>query len=105
MEIAELRELLELEPDDPELRYVLGMHLLEDADGDPREAIQHFQAVLRHDPRHVASHLALGQAYMRIGKEAEARQILEEGRNVASTLKHGEGLDLVAQFEELLAEL
>jgi len=105
MEIAELREMLELEPDDPDLHYVLGMHLLEDADGDPKESVLHFRAVLRQDPRHVASHLALGQACMRLGEDEAARATLEEGLAVAQTLKHGEGLDLVPQFEELLAEL
>jgi cytochrome c-type biogenesis protein CcmH/NrfG len=105
MEITELREMLELDPDDVELRYVLGLHLLEDDDGDPKEAVTHLRAVLENDPRHVASHLALGQAYMRLGKEDEARETLEEGLRVAETLKHGEGRDLMPQFEELLGEL
>jgi cytochrome c-type biogenesis protein CcmH/NrfG len=105
MEITELREMLELDPDDVELRYTLGMHLLDDVDGDPKEAVTHLKAVLEHDPRHVATHLALGQAYMRLGREEDARDTLEDGLRVAETLQHGEGLDLVPQFEELLAEL
>lgn len=105
MEITELREMLELDPDDLELRYTLGMHLLEDIDGDPREAAEHLRHALDIDPRYVASHLALGQAYMRLGKEDDARATLQDGLEVARTLKHGEGLDLVPQFEELLEEL
>lgn len=103
MEISQLREMLELDPDDLELHYVLGTRLLED--GELREAAEHLMAVLELDARHVASHLALGQAFMRLGREEEARDVLEEGLAVAQTLKHGEGLDLVPQFEELIAEL
>ncbi len=105
MQISELREMLELDPEDVELRYALGLHLLEDDDGDPKEAVEHLSNVLEIEPGHVASHLALGQAYMRLGKDDEARETLEDGLQVAQQLQHGQGHDLVPQFEELLAEL
>lgn len=105
MQITELRNLLELDPEDPELNYVLGLRLLEDADGDPKEAVDHLRAAVQQNPQYVASYLALGQAYMRLAKEDDARTALEQGLRIAETLKHGEGLDLVPQFEELLADL
>lgn len=103
MEISQLREMLELDPDDLELHYALGARLLEN--GDLREAVDHLVSVIDLDPNHVASHLALGQAYMRLGREEDAREVLEDGLTVAETLQHGEGHDLVPQFEALLNEL
>lgn len=103
MEISQLREMLELDPDDLELHYTLGMRLLDN--GDIREAVDHLVSVIDLDPNHVASHLALGQAYMRLGREEDAREVLEDGLAVAETLQHGEGHDLVPQFEEMLNEL
>jgi len=104
MEIADLREMVELDPEDVLMRYVLGSKLLEEGE-DPTEAVGHLAYVVGHDPQHVASYLALGNAYLRQGHEEKARDVLEKGMEIASGLKHGEGLDLVPEFEDLLASI
>lgn len=97
--------MLEEEPNDPLLHFTLGTKLLDDIDGNPREAVKHLEAAIEHDESHVASYLALGRAYMRLGREDEAREVLEQGQELASKLHHGEGGDLAPQFQELIAEL
>ena len=105
MEISQLREMVEEDPEDVLLRYSLGRKLLEDMDGDPKEAVIHLCAVLETEPRHVAAMLALGQAYMRVGKDDEARETLEAGLEATRGLSHAEGEDLGPEFEKLLAEI
>lgn len=106
MEITDLREMVELDPDDALMRYVLATRLLEDhASGSLEEAVEHLEFVVEKDPQHVASYLALGQAYLRQGRDDVARDCLENGKQIAGELQHGEGLDLVPQFEELLESL
>lgn len=105
MEISELREMVEEDPGDVLMRYSLGRKLLEDMDGDPKEAVIHLQAVLETEPRHVAAMLALGQAYMRVGKDDEARETLEAGLEASRALAHADGGELGPEFERLLAEI
>jgi cytochrome c-type biogenesis protein CcmH/NrfG len=106
MEISELRELVELDPEDTLLRYSLGKRLLEDeVEGDVGQAVENLEMVVASDPRHVATYLALGQAYLRQGREERARDVLEQGLEVCRTLQHGEGRDLEPEFEELLDTL
>lgn len=106
MEIAELRELVEMDPEDTLLRYSLGKRLLEDeVEGDVGEAIQNLEVVVSNDPRHVATYLALGQAYLRQGREEKARDVLEQGLDICRTLQHGEGRDLEPEFENLIDTL
>ncbi len=105
MEIQELRELLADDPDDPLLHYVLGTRLMDEDGGDVREAAEHFEAVVEKDPRHVASYLALGQAYLRLDREDAARDVLERGHRLAQKLHHGEGGDLAPEFEDLLESI
>jgi len=106
MEISDLREMVELDPEDAVMRYVLGTRLLEDdAPGSLGEAVENLEAVIRTDPKHVASYLALGRAYLRQGHEDKARETLEEGMSIAEGLKHGEGRDLIPEFEELIESI
>ena len=105
MEIQELREMVDEDPEDVELRYSLGRKLLDDMDGDPREAVVHLSVVLEAEPHHLPSMLALGQAYLRIGKDDEAREVLEEGLALTREATSADGGELGPDFEQLLAEI
>lgn len=105
MEIQDLREMVEEDPEDVDLRYSLGRKLLDDMDGDPKEAVTHLEAVLDMEPGHVSGLLALGQGYLRLGKDDEAREALEQGLELSRALPSSEGGDLAPEFERLLAEI
>jgi type IV pilus assembly protein PilF len=68
--LGELLKATELDPDDPQIRNVLGVVYLEK--GMPVQAVEHFQKALSLDPKYVEVRNNLGIAYLRSGKIQEA---------------------------------
>jgi len=64
------RQGLELEPDDPSLRYWLGATLY--ASGDPSGARREFEAVLKQSPGSARAHFSLGAIFEASGRRAAA---------------------------------
>ena len=52
------------------------------SDGQPSEAISHFQLAIRAKPKYVPAYAKLSDLYLDIGQREEARKILDEGLKV-----------------------
>jgi predicted Zn-dependent protease len=78
----QLAELLALEPDDPFLRYGLAMEHA--GAGQDAEAALCLEELLRRTPDYVPAYLQAGQVLLRLGKDGEARRVLELGMEVAA---------------------
>ncbi len=72
---TELQEAIRLNPISEAAHYTLGLVLLEKEEWNAAIAV--FQRVLELDRLHTKAHFSLGTAYRRIGKIAEAREILQ----------------------------
>jgi hypothetical protein len=57
------------------------------------------------DPTHVASHLALSRALLKLGLRDEARPILKAGIDAALSGRSNGGVDLVPEMQALLRSL
>jgi tetratricopeptide (TPR) repeat protein len=68
--IAQMRDLLETEPNNAEARYALGHALL--GNGHPAAAIDELQESLRLKPQSAPTHAALGLAHQQLDEMAEA---------------------------------
>lgn len=80
--IAEFREVAELMPDDPVVRFGLAGAYL-DA-GQPEAAVAEYQAAIRLKPDYSAAHRGLGRALERAGRREEARAAYARGLEVAT---------------------
>lgn len=80
--IAEFKEVLELEPDDPVVRFGLAGAYL-DA-GRAEEAAGEYREAIRLKPDYSAAYRGLGRALERAGRPDEAKAAYTEGRDVAS---------------------
>jgi Flp pilus assembly protein TadD len=73
----QLEEMLAEDPNDPELRYMLGMEHA--AAGDDAGAVRCFQEVFRIDPGYPPAYHQAARALVRLGKLDEAREVLGRG--------------------------
>jgi tetratricopeptide (TPR) repeat protein len=64
----------------PELQSRWGWALA--ADGQPSEAISHFQLAIRAKPKYIPAYAKLSDLYLDIGQPDEARKVLDEGLKV-----------------------
>lgn len=85
-------------------RYGLGNKLLLEG-GDLEEAVELLRLAVKLDPVHVASHLALGRALIKLGRQDEARPILIAGMEAAVSGRANGGVDLVPEMRALLHSL
>jgi hypothetical protein len=85
-------------------RYGLGNKILQE-NGSSEEAVGHLTVATQLDPTHVASHLALGRALIRLGRNAEAKPVLTAGIDAVLSGRSNGGKDLVPEMQELLRSL
>ena len=80
--IAEFKEVAELMPDDPVVRFGLSGAYL-DA-GQAESAVREYQETIRLKPDYSAAHRGLGRALERAGRREEARAAYAKGVEVAT---------------------
>jgi predicted Zn-dependent protease len=85
-------------------RYGLGNKLLQES-GSLEEAVEHLRVAVTLDPVHVASHLALGRALLKLGRKDEAKPVLTAGIDAAVSGRSNGGVDLVPEMRALLQAL
>ncbi len=73
----QIEALLVDAPDDPELRYFLGMETV--SAGQDEEAATIFTELLKVGPDYVPAYLQAGQVLTRLGREEEARAVYRRG--------------------------
>jgi Tfp pilus assembly protein PilF len=83
--MRQIRALLADDPADPFLRYGLAMEYV--SQGDDASAAGHFRDLIAATPDYVPAYLMLGQTLVRLGDEAEAKDVLRRG--VAAAGKAG----------------
>lgn len=85
-------------------RYGLGNKILQEG-GKVEEAVEHLRVAVQLDPVHVASHLALGRALVKLGRKDEAKPVLNAGINAAASGRSSGGVDLIPEMRALLQTL
>src|SRR5437879_7569111 len=80
--IAEFKEVAELMPDDPVVRFGLAGAYL-DA-GQAESAVREYQETIRLKPDYSAAHRGFGRALERAGRREEARAAYAQGLEVAT---------------------
>lgn len=85
-------------------RYGLGNKILQEG-GSLDEAVEHLRVAVQLDPVHVASHLALGRALIGLGKNEEAKPVLQAGIDAAVSGRSNGGRDLVPEMQMMLQRL
>jgi predicted Zn-dependent protease len=80
--IQEFKDVVELMPDDPAVRFGLAGAYL-DA-GQPGHAVTEYTEAIRLKPDYSAAHRGLGRALERLGRVADARAAYAEGLEVAT---------------------
>lgn len=79
--LEQLRVLLESDPEDALLHFLLGRELV--SAGSHEEAVEPLRRAVALDPDHSAARKELGKALLRSGRHGEAAQALREGIRVA----------------------
>ena len=98
--IAEFKEVAELMPDDPVVRFGLAGAYL-DA-GQPENAVDEYRETIRLKPDYSAAHRGLGRALERAGRSAEAMAAYRLGLEVAT--RNGD-LQTVKEIDVFLRRL
>jgi Flp pilus assembly protein TadD len=80
--IAEFKEVAELMPDDPVVRFGLAGAYLEA--GQAESAVLEYEETIRLKPDYSAAHRGLGRALERAGRREEARAAYRRGLEVAA---------------------
>jgi Flp pilus assembly protein TadD len=105
MNLPTLRKLVALDANDPLSRFALGKKLFEEG-GTPEalsEAADHLTFANEKAPEHLATYHILGQTLLRLGRQQEARTVLEQGISRVAAVGQGMGRDLGPAMEALLA--
>jgi len=79
--IAEFKEVAELMPDDPVVRFGLAGAYLEA--GQAESAAAEYEEAIRLKPHYSAAHRGLGRALERAGRREEARAAYRKGLEIA----------------------
>ena len=105
--IEDFRKLVALDENDPLSRFALGQALFREADGPEmlNEAAEHLLFTNAKDPEHMATYYILGQILIKLGRNDEARNVLETGREKVAGLGEGQGRDLCPAMAELLESI
>jgi tetratricopeptide (TPR) repeat protein len=77
----QLQEMLAEDPNDPFLRYGVGMEYV--SEGNLDEAVRCFTDLFESSPDYIAAYQQAGQALVRLGRADEARSVLERGIGAA----------------------
>ena len=104
MDIEAFRQMVAKNPKGFLGRYGLGNKLLQEG-GSLEEAVEHLRVAVHLDPLHVASHLALGRALIKLRRKGEAKPILTAGVNAATSGRSNGGMDLIPEMRALLQTL
>ena len=107
LDLAKLRKLLALDPNDPLSRFALGKKLFEN-DPTPaalEEAAEHLRVANAKAPEHLATYHVLGQVLISLGRKDEARDVLNAGVARVAGIGEGMGRDLGPAMQELLNAL
>ncbi|BCA53191.1 hypothetical protein W02_03310 [Nitrospira sp. KM1] len=104
MDIAAFRQMVEKNPKGFLGRYGLGNKILQEG-GNVEEAVEHLTVATQLDPTHVASHLALGRALIGLGRQAEAKPVIQAGIDAALSGRSNGGKDLVPEMQHLIRTL
>jgi predicted Zn-dependent protease len=104
MDLDEFRQMVAKHPQGFLGRYGLGNKLIQEG-GSLEEAVEHLTVATKLDPTHVASHLHLGRALVSLGRNNEAKPILQAGIGASRSGRSSGGGDLVPEMETLLARI
>jgi predicted Zn-dependent protease len=104
MDLDAFRQMVAKNPKGFLGRYGLGNKLLQEG-GSVEEAVEHLSVAVQLDPLHVASHLALGRALVKLGKGQDAKPVLTAGIEAAISGRANGGKDLVPEMQQLLRTL
>jgi len=105
--IEDFRKLVALDEDDPLSRFALGQALFKESDNPQllTEAAEHLSFTNAKDPGHLATYYILGQVLIKLGRNGEARKVLEAGQVKAAGVGHGMGHDLGPLMAELIESI
>jgi Tfp pilus assembly protein PilF len=81
-----LRSLVAQDPGNSRFRYMLGMELLNS--GNPGGAVAAFEELMAADPTYSAAYFHCGQAYEKLGRVEDARDVYRKG--IDATTKNGD---------------
>lgn len=101
--MAQLEELLALDPADPFLRY--GLALEHASAGDDAECVRVLRALTADTPDYIPAYLMCGQALARVGEEPEAAAVLRAGVAAAERVNTPDAQHARAEMLGLLATL
>jgi predicted Zn-dependent protease len=107
IDVAKLRKLVALDPDDPLSQFALGKKLFE-TDPSPEalaEAADHLRFANAKAPEHLATYHVLGQVLAKLARSDEARAVFERGIARAEAVGEGMGRDLAPAMRSMLAAL
>ncbi|MDF0667896.1 MAG: tetratricopeptide repeat protein [Nitrospira sp.] len=104
MDIDTFRQMVAKNPNGFLGRYGLGNKILQE-NGSVEEAVEHLTVATQLDPTHAVSHLMLGRALIRLGRNGEAKPILAAGIEAVLSGRSNGGKDLVPEMQELLCSL
>jgi len=76
------RKLLERDPNNPMVLYSLGNELFKE--GRYPEARDHLRRAVENKPDYSVAYRMLGRAHYELGEDADAREVFERGREVAT---------------------
>jgi uncharacterized protein HemY len=76
------RKLLKRDPNNPMVLYSLGNELFKE--GEYPEARDHLRRAVENKPDYSVAYRMLGRAHYELGEDAEAREVFERGREVAT---------------------
>jgi predicted Zn-dependent protease len=98
--LEQIAAMLQNEPNDPELRYMLAMEHV--SGGNDAEAVRSFQELMTRCPDYTPGFHQAGRALVRLNRLAEAREVLGKGVQVAlkANNEHAAG-----EMQELLLSL
>lgn len=106
LDIAAFRKLVALDEGDPLSRFALGQALFKEERVEAlHEAAEHLLFANAKAPDHLATYHVLGQVLIKLGRKAEARDVLTAGCERAGAAGEGMGRDLGPAMADLLGSL
>ncbi len=107
LDVSKFRKLLALDQTDALSRFALGQALFQQGDSPEAlsEAAEHLTFANAKDPDHLATCHILGQVLIRLGRNDEARVVLQAGATKAAGVGQGMGHDLGPEMAKLLEAL
>lgn len=101
--MAQIEELLALDPADPFLRY--GLALEHASAGDDAECVRKLQGLIADTPDYIPAYLICAQALARAGEESEAASVLRAGIAVTVRVNTPDAQHARAEMRGLLDTL